>query len=404
MNIYFKQNSLLPLWLMKNKTTIKSCINYKQLASIFCLCALLVACDTKKSEAPKQDFIAATNSNEVQLTIAQAKNAGIATTTLQNNEIAQVLKVNGKIDVPPQNLVSISVPMGGYLKNTKLLPGMHINRGEVIATIEDQQYIQMQQDYLSTKSKLYFAELDYKRQKELNASQASSDKMLQHAEAELRANQILLAAIKEKLQLVNINPSNVSTSNITKSISIFSPINGYVTKVNVNIGKYINPSEVMFELVNPTDIHLNLSVYEKDINNLAIGKKVSAYTNGNPNQKHECAIILISKEIGADGTAEVHCHFETYDKTLLPGMYMNAEVLINKSNANTLPEEAIVSFEAKDYVFVDLGNNRFLMQEVQTGNEENGFVEIKNIDRIKDKTIVTKGAYALLMKMKNTEE
>jgi membrane fusion protein, heavy metal efflux system len=378
----------------------------KMLQSLFIIFLVtLAACSNKPTASvPSETTAAVVENNEVQLTNAQAKNAGIATTTLQTNEMAQVLKVNGKIDVPPQNLVSISVPMGGYLKNTKLLPGMHINRGEVIATIEDQQYIQLQQDFLSTKSKLHFAELDYNRQKELNASQASSDKMMQHAEAEVRENQILLAAIKEKLQLVNINPSKVSTSNITKSISIFSPINGYVTKVNVNIGKYINPSEVMFELVNPTDIHLSLSVYEKDVNSLSIGKKVSAYTNGNPNQKHDCTIILISKEVGMDGTAEVHCHFETYDKNLLPGMYMNAEVLINKSNANTLPEDAIVSFEAKDYVFVDLGNNRFLMQEVQTGNVENGFVEIKNIDGIKDKTIVTKGAYALLMKMKNTEE
>jgi membrane fusion protein, heavy metal efflux system len=362
----------------------------------------LSACNTKKEE-PKE-VVVTTIENEVVLTDAQVKNANIATTTLQNNEVATLLKVNGKIDVPPQNLVSISVPLGGYLKNTKLLPGMLINKGEVLATIEDQQYIQLQQDYLTTKSKLHFAQLEYNRQKELNQSQASSNKITQQAEAELRANQILLASLTEKLQLVNINPSNVSTSNITKSISIFSPINGFVTKVNVNIGKYINPSEVMFELVNPTDIHLNIKVYEKDISSLAIGKKAVAYSNANPNLKYDCEIILINKDISMEGTADVHCHFETYDKTLLPGMYMNADIAVSRNNANTLPDDAIVSFEGKDFVFIDLGKNKFSMQEVQIGTVQSGFTEIKNIEAIKDKAIVTTGAYALLMKMKNTEE
>ena len=330
---------------------------------IFSTLILLFACNTNNEE--QKNITTTGESNEVILTDAQVKNAGIVTATLQNNEIVSLLKVNGKIDVPPQNLVSISVPMGGYLKHTKLLPGMHVTKGDVIATIKDQQYIQLQQDYLTTKSKLHFAELEYNRQQELNLSQASSDKITQQAEAELRANQILLASLKEKLQLANINSNNVSASNITESIPIFSPINGFVTKVNANIGKYINPSEVMFELVDPTDIHLNVKVYEKDVNSLAIGKKVIAYTNANPNQKYDGKIILINKNISTDGTADVHCHFKTYDKILLPGMYMNAEIATSRSNANTLPE---------------------------------------NIDIRKDQAIVTQGAYALLMKMKNTEE
>jgi membrane fusion protein, heavy metal efflux system len=369
---------------------------------LFIITGLLNSCKSKKEEQKETNKNMV--SNEVVLTKEQLKNAEITTTTLSTNEVITTLKVNGKIDVPPQNLVSISVPLGGYLRNTKLLPGMHIKRGEVIAVIEDQQYIQLQQDYLTTKSKLHFAELEYRRQKELNESQATSDKIAQQAEAELRSNQILLASLKEKLLMVNINPANVTTTNITKSIPVFSPINGYVTKVNVNIGKYINPSEVIFELVNPTDIHLNIKVYEKDVSALAIGKKVLAFTNANPTSKYDCEIILINKDVSMEGTIDVHCHFATYDKALLPGMYMNAEIAISQSNANTIPEDAVVNFEGKDFVFIDLGNNTFEMQEVFIGTTQNSFTEIKNIETVKDKSIVTKGAYALLMKMKNTEE
>lgn len=363
---------------------------------------VLFACKSDIKSESETDSIS--NENIVSLTDAQYKNAKIETTTLQQKTIASVLKLNGKIDVPPQNVVSVSAPLGGYLKNTKLLPGMHIYKGEVIATLEDQQYIQIQQDYLLAKSKFQFAKLEYDRQKELNQSQASSDKITQQALAELNIQQITMNALAEKLRLINKNPNSISTSNISKSMNIYSSISGYVSKVNVNIGKYVSPTDVLFELIDPTDIHLNINVFEKDINKLAIGQKVIAFDNAHPDEKYTCEIILISKDISADGTAEVHCHFEMEDKKILPGMYMNAEVEVKSSNNNALPNESIVSFESKDYVFVEISKQQYEMIEVVLGEKENGFITITNNEVLKNKKIVTKGAYTLLMKMKNKEE
>ena len=200
---------------------------------------VLFACKSDIKSENKTDSIS--NENTVSLTNAQFKNAKIETSILQQKIIASVLKLNGKIDVPPQNIISISAPLGGYLKNTKLLPGMRINKGEVVAILEDQQYIQIQQDYLLAKSKLQFAKLEYERQKELNQSQASSDKITQQALAELNIQQITMNALAEKLRLINKNPNSISASNISKSMNIYSSISGYVSKVNVNIGKYVNP-------------------------------------------------------------------------------------------------------------------------------------------------------------------
>ena len=338
------------------------------------------------------------------LTDAQFKNAHIATASLQEKNIATVLKLNGKIDVPPQNMVSVSVPLGGYLRSTKLLPGMHVNKGEVIAAMDDQQYIQLQQDYLLAKSKLHFAQLEYSRQKELNQSQASSDKVTQQAQAEVNIQTITMNALAEKLRLINKNPERINANNISKSVNVYSTITGYVSKVNVNIGKYVTPSDVLFELINPTDIHLNIKVFEKDVAKIAIGQKVIAYDNTHPDKKYNCEIILISKDVSTDGTSEVHCHFETYDKTILPGMYMNAEVQVSANASNTLPEESIVTFEGKEYVFVETKKHTYEITAVNSSAKENGFVTIANVEILKGKTIVTNGAYTLLMKMKNKEE
>ncbi|QEM03603.1 efflux RND transporter periplasmic adaptor subunit [Mucilaginibacter rubeus] len=365
---------------------------------------LLSACGEKK---PATDNTGkAENTNIVTLTDAQLKNASILTGKLEQREISSVLKLNGKIDVPPQNMVSISVPLGGYLKSTKLLPGMHVNKGEAIAMIEDQQYIQLQQDYLTAKARIGYLENEYNRQKDLNQSKASSDKVFQQAEAEYRSQQVLISSLAEKLQLIGINVRTISASKISRSVNIYSPITGFVSKVNVNIGKYVSPTEVLFELVNPTDIHLALKVYEKDLDKLYIGQKLVAYTNNQPAKKHEAEILLIGRDLSADRNADVHCHFETYDKTLVPGTYMNAEVQVKNTKAYAIANEAIVQFEGKQYIYKVIGNRQFEMTEVNIGESENGFTEIllPTKDMTANAVFVTKGAYSLLMMMKNKAE
>lgn len=361
----------------------------------------LYSCGNKKTENETEATPAIENTTT--LTDAQIKNAGIETGKIEQKEISSLLKLNGKIDVPPQNLVSISVPMGGYLKYTKLLEGMYVTKGQVLCVVEDQQYIQLQEDYLLAKAKIGYAKAEFERQKELNRSKASSDKVYQQAQSEYNSLSVMVQSYGEKLKFAGINPSNVSAKNISKSINIYSPISGYVSKVNVNTGKYVNPSDILFEIVNPSDIHLALTVFEKDINKMAIGQSVIAYNNIDPEKKYPCKIILIGKDFSENRSTEMHCHFTSYDKSLLPGMYMNAEIELKSQQSNALPSEAIVNYENKNYVFVAKENKQFVMKEVATRNTENEFTEIISED-LNEATIVIKGAYSLLMKMKNLEE
>ncbi|MFL5752657.1 MAG: efflux RND transporter periplasmic adaptor subunit [Bacteroidia bacterium] len=365
------------------------------------LSVLLLACGEKKE--PESAPETSSESSLVEMTAEQIKNGGIVIGKAEQKSISSLLRVNGVIDVPPQNMVSISVPLGGYVKSTKLLPGMHVNKGETIAVIEDQQYIQIQQEYLTAKARATYTESEYNRQKELNQSKATSDKAFQQAEAEYKTQQVLIKSLSEKLKLIGINPETLNENNLSRSINIYSPIDGYVSKVDVNIGKYVNPTDVLFDIVNPTDIHLALNVFEKDVNKLFTGQKVIAYTNNNPDKKYNCEIILIGQDLTQERSVTVHCHFEQYDKTLIPGMFMNADIEVKSNNANALPEEAVVNFEDKQYVFIQKDKNSFEMQEVKTGSTENGYIEITS-DQLSTKNIVVKGAYSLLMKMKNTEE
>lgn len=342
--------------------------------------------------------------NTTTLTPIQKKNAGITLGKMELKTISAVLKVNGKLELPPQSIVSISVPLGGYVKSSKLLPGMPISKGQTIATLEDIQYIELQQDYLSTKEKLRFTEKEFQRQNELNLSKASSDKVLEQVELELQNQKIALKSLSEKLLLLNIQPSSLSANHLTRGITIYSPINGYVSKADINVGKYVQASDVLFELIDLSDIHLTIKSFEKDINKLFIGQRILASNNAQPHKVYESEVTLIGKDIALDGSVEVRCHFKNPDKNLFPGMYMNGEVEVKSNEVYSLPEDAVLNYENKNYVFIAINDSQFELKEVFTGDKEHQFIEIKNAEELKDKNIVVKGAYAILMKMRNIDE
>lgn len=375
----------------------------KKIIAIFTISYLLFSCG--KKEEKKETFQIAAAENQITLNDAQIKNSGIEVGTLGTDEISAKILLNGTIDVPPQNLASVSAPSGGYVRYIRHMPGMHVSKGETLAILEDPQIVQLQQDYLLAQSNLGYAKKDYARQKDLNQSKASSDKVMQMSQTEAQNQNIMMRGMAEKLRALGINPNNLTAQNIKRSIAVSSPVSGYVSSVNVKMGQYVSPTEMLFDIVNTEDIHLALKVFEKDLNKISLNQKVFAYTNQNPNKKHEANIILIGKDFQQDKSVIVHCHFLNYDKNLIPGTYMNAEVETNSQTGNNVPDDAVVTWEGKQYIFEEVKPKTFKMVPVTIGNSENGRTEILNLNaNFKNKKLVNKGAYYLLMGLKNVEE
>ena len=369
------------------------------------LLGLIIACKpstTQTVSAEKEPL------NTVKLNEAQLINAQLSTGKLEQKTMSNKLKVNGKISIPVQNAISISAPLGGYLKWTSLSEGKQIRKGEIIATLEDQQYIQIQQDYLSAKAQFPGIEKEFYRQKSLNTNKATSDKIFENAEAMYLSQKILIKSLSEKLKLIQINPEQLNETNLSRNINIYSPINGFVRTVKTTIGSYVSPTEVLFELTNPSDFYLALKVFEKDINKLKIGQEIIAYSNQSIQEKITGKIQTIGKDISAERSLTIYCKFDKIDQSLIPGMYMNAEIDVASSLEYVIPNEAIVKNAGKEYVFLQLTPNTFKMTEVSTGTSNNGQTSINfpnsenNISA--EGVFVKKGAYTLLMQLKNMGE
>lgn len=231
--------------------------------------------------------------------------------------------------------------------------------------------------------------------------------------------------MKAKLQLLNISTAKLEKDGIQQTISLVSPISGYVTKVNTNIGAFVNSTDVLIEIVNTEHLHAELTVFEKDVPLLKIGQRV-LFTLANENEQRTATVHLIGREISTDRTVQVHCHLELEDRELIPGMYLKAVVERDSARVSALPEEAIVTYSGKSYIFIGAApeaehehaeasaekggekheaEHHFEMIEITTGEAEQGYVEVilpETFDR--KANIVIKGAYNLLAKMNNNEE
>lgn len=360
-----------------------------------------------KEEKPAETEAAATpeNPNEVTLTDAQYKSSGIALGQVEQKNISTVLRLNGMLDVPPQNLISVSAPLGGFVKNTELLQGMKLKKGQVLAVLENPEYITLQQEYLDAKSKLAYQELEFARQKELSEENVSSKKTFQQTTAEFQQLRNRAAALKAQLALLNVNPNTLSARNISSTIRIYSPINGFVKNVMVNTGKFVGPQDVLFELVDVEHMHAELTVFEKDIAKLKHGQKIKLTFPNLPGHEISASVYLVGRSIEADKTIRVHAHLDKEDPELLPGMYVTALVEIDAQTVPALPEEAIVQAEGKNVIFVAKDARTFETVPVEIGATEDGYTEVKLPENVPaNAKIVTKGAYHVLAKKLNVGE
>ena len=372
----------------------------------------IMSCGNKAKEETAVTEVQKVDLNTVEITAEQYKTADVQIGVIEEKALSGTTKVNGMLDVPPQNLVSISTPFGGFVKSTEMLQGLKVHKGQVVALMQNPDYVQPQQDYIDFKSQLNYLKLEYERQQELAKENVNAQKTLQRSKAEYESMRARVSGLKIKLQLMNINLSSLEQGNIQSTIPLYSPINGYVIQVNTNIGAFATPTDVLFKIANTEHLHAELTVFEKDVPKLKIGQKVR-FTLANGTQERMAPVYLVGKEISQERTVQIHCHLDKEDVNLLPGMYLKALVESGSNKVPAVPSKAIIEFEGSKYIFIadnekpkEKGATKYKLVNVKTGVTELNYTELvfDGTTNWENWKVVTNGAYDLLSKMKNSEE
>ncbi|TXI33166.1 MAG: efflux RND transporter periplasmic adaptor subunit [Niabella sp.] len=361
------------------------------------------------------------------LTDEQIKSIGIELGVIEQKQLTASLKTNGVLRVPNQNKATINSVYRGVIKSLLIQPGNTVRKGQVIATVSNPEFVQVQSDYLSVNAKIGLAELEVKRQRDLNAGNAGALKNLQSAETELRTLRTAKSTYEQQIRLMGVNPGSLSAGKLISVLSITSPINGVVSNVKVEIGSYIDLTTTVAEIVDNSQLHLDLFVYEKDLPKLKNNQLIHFTLTNNPGKEYDAQIYSLGSSFEGESKAvTVHAKVQGDKTGLIDGMNITAVISLEKSTVPAVPTEAIVTMQGKDYIFMvsaekpheepaskdgkkEEPNHKeesglyFEMIPVAKGTTDVGFTEITLLKEIpKDSKVVVKGAFFVMAKLTNS--
>ena len=339
----------------------------------------------------------------IELSKEQFEQNGMSVSSLEEKFFPEMVQANGLIDVPPANRAVVSAPLGGYIKNTHLLIGDRVRKGQTLATIENPDFVSLQQEYLEIKEQLTYLKSEYERQQILIKENISSQKSFLRAESEYKKAEATYNGLRKQLDLLNISPKDVEKGLISTTSALIAPIGGSITQVNVSLGTYVSPATPILEIVDNEHIHLELSVFEKDIMKIQKGQEIVFKIPEASAETYRAEVYLIGNAIEENRTIRVHGHLKDISKhNFLTGMFVNATIITSDKSAMSIPTEALVSLNDSSYLLLLMetekdGMYRFKLVKVETGDVYNGYTAIKSTDQfLQNARILTKGAFSLV--------
>jgi cobalt-zinc-cadmium efflux system membrane fusion protein len=342
-----------------------------------------------------------THNDDITITKAQFEGEKMAFGTIAEYDFNETVKVNGMIDVPPHNKSSVSTFSGGYITKTPLLIGDSVKKGQLLVTLENPEFVEIQQNYLEVSEQLNYLKSEFNRQKTLFEEKITSEKNYLKAESAYKSNLAHYNGLRKKLQMLNINPSSVEQGHISSTVNLYAPISGHVTKVNISNGTYVSPSDVIMEIIDIDHIHLELLVFEKDIMQIKKDQKIEFTIPEASDKTFEAEVHLVGTTIDEQTRrVKVHGHVDNDKENFIVGMFVDADIIIDSKKGFGLPKEALIEVDNDFFVLIldEENTNEFHFKKfkLELGKQTEDYVEILNSEVLKDKQIVTKGTNMLL--------
>lgn len=345
----------------------------------------IVSCSTPNETDNTETFSPAEEiSNLITITKDQFESSSMQLGKFSEKEFNEAIKVNGVLDVPPENRAVVSPMFGGFVQNMFLLPGEEVKEGQVLFYLENPDYVIVQKDYLAAKLELVYLKSDFERQKELSQNDVSSEKKFLKAASDYQTKLVNLAALKKRLEMMDIDPSTLTSDEITSTIAVKAPISGQISTISAVRGSYLNSADVALTITDITHLHVELQVYEKDLTDVRIDQRINFTLQGDLEKSYLANVYMINRLIDQEThTANIHGHLkdETRNVTLAPGMFVEAELTTQTSKHLGLPEEALILIEEERYLLLKVeesdGVLKFKKIKVEIADTKNGYFHPK---------------------------
>lgn len=364
----------------------------------------------------------------VHLTMEQINTVKIKFGRIEQKQLTATIKANGNLRVPNNFQANVTSLFGGVIKSLNFQMGDYVKKGQVLATIENPQFIQLQEEYLAVSSRIVFAEQEAQRQQALNDGGAGALKNKQTADAEINSLSVRKASLRKQIQLMGIDPDKVSNANLQSSLAVVSPINGTISNLFARIGSYADVSSPLAEIVDNARLHLDLQVFEKDLPKLKVGQIIHFTLTNNPVNEYDARVYSIGSSFENNSkTISVHCDVTGNKSGLIDGMNVTGLVSLDKATTPAVPNDAIVNADGRYFIFavrdapeethdhedgeghdhLHEAKNEVTFEKIEIlkGVSELGYTAIILIDDLPSNAeIVTKGAFFINAKMADSSD
>lgn len=360
---------------------------------LFVLSMIIISCKNK-SEQPSDEF-----SGLIGVTKSQFESEKMEIGASLLKPFHEVVFFSGSIIPTTNGQAQISLPMPGVINKIYTKPGQIITKGAAIFEVSGNAFIEQQKDFAESAAILSRLKSDYLRAKELYSENITSQKELTFAESNYFAENAKFKALKIKLESIGLDVSKIEKGEFFTSYTIKSPIDGYVAKINVTIGQYLEQQQNIAEIIDVKSFQLKLAVFEKNIDKVKIGQTVSFYLNGNKEITYQAIINTVGKNIITESKS-IECYAEITSPNivnLVNNQFVEGEVYTTIDSALSVPESAVIKIENDTYllVFEKEKNSTFYFKKtkIKTGRRANKQIEL--IEKIPSNKILINGAYNL---------
>ncbi|OCW93225.1 efflux transporter periplasmic adaptor subunit [Macellibacteroides sp. HH-ZS] len=302
--------------------------------TILCVLAILTACNSATNTKQEMPTSVTVDSVTVISPDSTAYSQPYDSTSIDGTTAATAINkvsFNGTLIIPPQNFASVTMLMGGIIRSANLLPGSYVKKGTLLATLNNLDFISLQQTFLESHAQTEYLKSEYNRQLVLAKEEVASVKKMEQSKADYLSMKSKMEAAAAQLSLLGISTQSLLKNGITSALEIKAPVNGYIGKVKVNVGKYLNEGDILCEIINKQETLLRLTTYEKDLKDIRLGAKVWFRVNGMGTQTFEAILISIGQEVDETSRSlEVFAKVISEDVNFRPGMYVTAQIEKNE--------------------------------------------------------------------------
>jgi len=314
--------------------------------------------------------------HQVELSAAQLEQFDLQLDTLQTRVLGHSIQVNGMIDVPPQNRALIHPPLAAYVQDIRVKVGQWVRKGDLLAVLEHPEMLEVQRRYLDANAQLAFLAADFARQEELARDQATAQKQLDKARADLSTAQAGAAALEAQVLRLGIDAKALTANALQRNIRVTAPFDGYITSVDAQLGQFVAADQPLLGILNKEHLHVELELFERDLPAVRNGQQLSFQLTNMPGKTYTGDVFLIGQTLDAvKRTVMVHGHIDQEDDPLLrPGLFVSAELLEAGTEWSCLPEAAVVRTGSDFVGFRYLSPGKFERVLLQPGYAASGQV------------------------------